>query len=140
MTANEPASVSGEMRSSPAGKRSATGRIVAFIALALLPKCPVCVAAYLAAAGAVGVAVSPAAFNAVAIVLWSVFAIAALSLVWVFVKNHRWLGVAVVILGGVDVIAGKLLDLPWLSYVGVAILVGATLFQTARWGGVRRRV
>ena len=116
-----------------AAARSASwASLVGGLGAVLLPKCPLCFAAYGGALGAVGV--SPAAYRPLVDVLVVVAVATSFGIVLALARGRRdALTPAISGMGAVLVLAGRVwLDVPTMTVAGAMVLTGGAIVNSIR--------
>ena len=119
----------------PATLRSAAA-LLPGVALVLLPKCPICIAAYLSGFSALGLEVW--APSVIAPAVWSLLAV---SLVFLFVRAARrsyWGPFAVAAAGALALALARMTLWDTASYVGMAVFTVGVLWSARRAPGPDR--
>jgi hypothetical protein len=117
----------------PAAARSASwASLAGGLGAVLLPKCPLCFAAYGGALGAVGV--SPAAYRPLVDVLVVVAVATSFGIVLALARGRRdALTPAISGMGAVLVLAGRVwLDVPTMTVAGAMFLAGGAIVNSIR--------
>ena len=101
---------------------AALSGILPVVAFALVPKCPLCVTAWLGTAGMAGLAVTPSMLNSTRI-LFALFACLHVAwIVWRAVRTSNWLPVSIWIAGALLVFGGAKWGTNLLTWGGVVVV------------------